>query len=115
MPKRNIEDVVHRLVKALVDAEGPMSTRQVAKRSGVDWKAAQKYLGLLNELSNAGVLIESRRGRSKMWLLRKRREDARRLKKVEALGEIARRRWDRDIKTGRLVETEYGWELKIDA
>lgn len=38
----------------------------------------------------------------------------RRLEKVEALGEFARRRWERAVKSGRLKRTKMGWKVNPD-
>ncbi|MDI6642653.1 MAG: FaeA/PapI family transcriptional regulator [Candidatus Hodarchaeaceae archaeon] len=70
MPKRSLEDVVDRLAKVLLKAEGPLSTREVARRAGVDWKAAQKFLNLQSKFSKAGTLERARRGASVLWRLR---------------------------------------------
>ncbi len=33
---------------------------------------------------------------------------------IEALSEIARRRWRREVKSGKLVRTERGWRINVD-
>jgi hypothetical protein len=45
-----------------------MSTREIAKRAGIDWRTARKLLHLFYDFSMITPLLKSRRGASIVWL-----------------------------------------------
>ncbi|MEM3402299.1 MAG: FaeA/PapI family transcriptional regulator [Candidatus Hadarchaeales archaeon] len=71
MPRRSLEVVVERLTRTLLSAERPLTTREIAKRAGVDWKTARKLLNLMSRLSKVGVISSTRKGMSMVWKLEK--------------------------------------------
>lgn len=69
MPKRSTGDVLGRLLRPLLSAKEPLSTREVARQAGVDWKTAEKFLSYFHELSGAGGLVRLRRPQLTLWRL----------------------------------------------
>jgi hypothetical protein len=72
MSKRGVQDVVDRLLQALISADGPLSTYEVAKRSGVEWRTAERFLSLFSRFSEAGKLTRIKGVRATSWRLEKR-------------------------------------------
>lgn len=69
MSKRSVDDVLDRLLRALLSATEPLSTREVARRSGVEWRTAEKFLSRFHEFSGAGSLVRIREPKLTLWRL----------------------------------------------
>jgi len=82
-------DATRLQVVARLARGGPMSITQLTEGSDVTRQAVTKHLTVLSE---AGLVIDFRRGRERVWELRKRRlEDAQKL-----LDKISQR-WDDEL------------------
>jgi hypothetical protein len=77
MPKRSLDDVMERLIGALLTSNTPLSTREIARRAGVDWRTARKFLNILSGFSKVGTLTSTRKGPVVVWKLENTGIDAR--------------------------------------
>lgn len=60
------------LLRVLLKANRPLSTRKIAMKAGVDWTTARKYLTLIHNLSGEGRLVRAEEERAVLWRLEKR-------------------------------------------
>jgi hypothetical protein len=69
MPKRSTRDIVDRLLQTMTAADGSISTREVAKRSGVEWKTAARFLSYFSRVTEAGRLTKKTERGVTLWSL----------------------------------------------
>ena len=95
MPKRDIESVFARLLRALRGARDPLSVRELSRKSGLSWATTDKYLSMIYEFSKAGRLVRTKRSQLTLWSLGDRTLEVRLGKReAEWANELARRMKD---------------------
>jgi hypothetical protein len=73
MPKRDVVSVLEDITDALSSSEEPLTTSEIARLKGLDWKTTEKYLRALSNLEAHGRITLVKAGTNvKLWGLERR-------------------------------------------